>query len=58
MCSWSWSWISKRIIQITVHNGYPVAPDKMEIKGEMLFDYQLKIADLYNIPIGILLIIK
>ena len=41
----------------TVHNGYPLAPDKTEIKGEMLFDYKLKI-DLYNIPFGLLLIIK
>ena len=24
------------------HNGYPLAPDKLEIKKEMLFDYQLK----------------
>ena len=29
---------------------YPLAPDK--IKREMLSEYQLKIADLYNIPIG------
>ena len=28
------------------------APDKTEIKIEMLSEYQLKIADLYNIPIG------
>ena len=34
------------------HNGYPLASDKIEIKKEMLSDYQLKIADLYNIPIG------
>ena len=31
---------------------YSLAPDKIEIKCEMLSDYQLKIADLYNIPIG------
>ena len=30
---------------------YPLAPDKIEIEREMLSDYQLKIADLYNIPI-------
>ena len=30
-----------------LHNDYP-----LEIKREMLSDYQLKIADLYNIPIG------
>ena len=35
-----------------LHNDYPLAPDKIEIKGKMLSDYQLKIADLYNIPIG------
>ena len=31
-----------------LHNHYPLVPDKIE----MLFDYQLKIVDLYNIPIG------
>ena len=35
-----------------LHNHYPLAPDKIEIKREMLSDYQLKIADHYNIPIG------
>ena len=34
-----------------LHSGFPLAPDKIEIKGEMLSEYQLKIADLYNIPI-------
>ena len=29
-----------------LHNGYPVALDKIEIKREMLSEYQLKIADL------------
>ena len=33
-------------------NDYPLAPDKIETKREMLSEYQLKIADLYNIPIG------
>ena len=33
-------------------NDYPLAPDKIEVKREMLYDYQLKIADLYNTPIG------
>ena len=28
------------------YNDYPFAPDKIEIKGEILFDYQLKIANL------------
>ena len=35
-----------------LHNDYPLTPDKIEIKREMLPQYQLKIADLYNIPIG------
>ena len=34
------------------HNDYPLAPDNIEIKREMLSDYQLKIVDLYNISIG------
>ena len=35
-----------------LHNGYHLAPDKLEIEREMLYDYQLKIADHYDIPIG------
>ena len=35
-----------------LHNNYPLAPNKIEIKTEMFFDYQLKIADLYNISIS------
>ena len=35
-----------------LHNYYPLAPDKIEIKREMLSEYQLKIADLCNISIG------
>ena len=35
-----------------LHNNYPLAPDKIEYKREMLSDYQLEITDLYNIPIG------
>ena len=31
-----------------LHNDYPLAPDKMEIKKEISY-YQLKIADFYNI---------
>ena len=31
---------------------YPSASDKIEIKRELLFDYQLKIDDLSNILIG------
>ena len=35
-----------------LHNDYPLTPDKIGIKREILSDYQLKIADLYNIFIG------
>ena len=35
-----------------LHNDYPLDPDKLEIKREMLSDYQLKIADLYKTLIG------
>ena len=34
-----------------LHNNYPLAPDKIEIEIEMS-DYQLKVADIYSIPIG------
>ena len=39
-----------------LHNNYTKitqTPDKIVIKREMLSDYQLKIADHYNIPIAI-----
>ena len=36
---------------LELHNDYPLAPDKTEIKREILSEYQLKIAHLYNIPI-------
>ena len=35
-----------------LHNNYPLAPNKIEVKREMLSAHQLKIADLYNISIG------
>ena len=35
-----------------LHNDYPLAPDKIEIKKEILPNYQLKIAEFYNIPTG------
>ena len=35
-----------------LHNDYSLAPDKIEIKQEILCNYQLNIADFYNIPIG------
>ena len=40
-----------------LHNDYSLAPDKTENKREILSEYQLNIADLYNIPIGILKLI-
>ena len=39
---------SKKLQEL--QNDYPIAPDKIEVKREMLSDYQLKIADHYNIP--------
>ena len=50
MCSWSNLEFSKELREL--HNDYPLAPDKIEIKREMLSEYQLKISDLYNIHIG------
>ena len=35
-----------------VHNDYPLAPDKLEFKNEILFDYQLKILHDHNIFIS------
>ena len=35
-----------------LHNDYPLATDKIEIKREVLSEYQLNVADLYNISIG------
>ena len=35
-----------------LHNDYQLASDKIEIKRAILSSYQLKIADLFNIPIG------
>ena len=35
-----------------LQNDYPLVPGKIEIKREMLTDYQLKAADHYNILIG------
>ena len=32
-----------------LYNSYTLAPDKIELKREMLSEYQLNIADLYNI---------
>ena len=41
---------SKKLCKL--HNDYPLAPDKIEIKTEMLSKYKLFIADFHNIPIG------
>ena len=35
-----------------LHNDYALTPDKIEIKREMLSEYQLMIGYLYNISIG------
>ena len=35
-----------------LQNDYALAPDKIEIRAKLLFDYQLKDGDLYNILIG------
>ena len=35
-----------------LHNDYPLTPTKIEIKREMLSEYQFKIAELFNILIG------
>ena len=35
-----------------LYNDYPSPRDKVEIKIEILCDYQLQIADLYSIAIG------
>ena len=35
-----------------VHDDCPLAPDKIEIKRELLSNYQLKVSELYNILIG------
>ena len=34
-----------------LHSDYPLALDKIEIKRELFSDFQIKTADLYNIPI-------
>ena len=35
-----------------LHNDNFLAPEKIEIRTEILSSYQLKIAEFYNIPIG------
>ena len=41
----------KNILLGVMITHYPLAPNKIEIKGKKLFDYQLKISVNYNIPI-------
>ena len=36
-----------------LHNGYPVAPKKVKVSNNMLSGYCKKIAEKYNIPIGL-----
>ena len=38
--------------KVILNNDYPLAPDKIEIKNEMLSKYQLMISKFCNISIG------
>ena len=53
MCSWSWFDLeySKELWELL--NDYPPASEKIEIKVEMLFDYQLKLG--FHLPQKIVL---
>ena len=42
---------------VTLHDNYPLAPGKIEIKREMPSECQLKIVDLYNIYYTILYLV-
>ena len=35
-----------------LHNNNPLAPGKAEIKKEIMSNYQIKVVDFYNVPIG------
>ena len=35
-----------------LHNNNPLAPGKVEIKKEIMSNYQIKVVDFYNVPIG------
>ena len=39
-------------VLLQLHNGYPLNPDKIEIKKEILYVYQLMISNCYDVPIG------
>ena len=41
-----------------LYNDHPLAPDKIEIKRRMLPEYQLKIADLFNVPMFLTFLMK
>ena len=40
------------VLEVDPESDYPLAPDKIEIKKEMLSNCQLKISDLFNISVG------
>ena len=42
------------VLEIELHNDYILVPDKVEIKGDMLSEYKLNIADLCNVPLAML----
>ena len=50
-CFRNWSWIFEKGTWIK-YDDYPLAPDKTEIRREMLPSYQLKIAYFHSIPTG------
>ena len=59
--SLSWDTIEECVLEVDLeyprelgelYNDYSLAPDKIQVKREILSEYQLKITDLYNIPTG------
>ena len=43
---------SKRcVLEVEIHNDYPLAPDGIEIKRGMLSKYLLKITDLFSVTV-------
>ena len=40
------------VLEVELHSDYSLVPDKVEIKGDMLSEYKLNIADLYNVSTG------
>ena len=47
MCFRIWSWYPKELCEL--HNYYPLAPDKIEIKKDMFPNCQLKILKIITI---------